>query len=427
MSVFDFFNEIMEEPVFVGRVSGKGVHHDASPLKADGAVYSYLGSKTVVELEQLNRADLFTPNMSCASPYAENSTIDKIGDTEFQSRGEMLRVLAKVDTYELKRNISVYGLGLDENTSLSTFRAIRSCYPSGNQLSKFAYTAGQGTTYEKFNFGDVGFGVFFGCAGPHHHAYKTTKVACCYDTAAIGTPFFRVGNIVDWKEIMKRHPGVKVIYSDVSVGDSEGFTGFASLKPVYEEMVASGYELVYKNHTDFHPVGKILDWKKPRMHNEEIILRVVAGAIDFDFMGPIKKKMLQANFNRTSAMISRNCKFIYKGGSCVGMRISPVSVVGVGVTVKRKGVDRFISLKQSPSVNVRKLFAKKCHDPGYAFGDVAYVPMDLDVELPLVLEDYPVLMADLDIMINNIFFYVRKKLKGKWKFDNEVGWYAVNE
>jgi len=89
---------------------------------------------------------------------------------------------------------------------------------------------------------------------------------------------------------------------------------------------------------------------------------------------------------------------------------------------KKKRVDRFHMLRNFTNINKQRRFEKNCLDPDGVVMRRKTVLIDVDFELPCIMKDYPVCVADPDVLLSNLY---REGLKrcAEVKFDDELGWY----
>jgi len=385
----------------------------------------YLGSKSPTEIQQLNRSDLFTPNLTVESVYYGKSGYSNIGDIYYQTRGEMLRELKVLDTQEFKMNLARYGhgcYGLSPRETLKVCREIRESFPSGNQISKRAFTTGPGTAAYKFDFGLKELGVFFGVDGPEDMAFRGKAIKCCFGENAPGNWFFKRGKLKDWRTLVP--PGIKLIYSNDSTYTEEGMGKESWLYDIYQDIVKSGYKLVYKHHIEVPLFAKVISWKKPRLHNMEVVCYVESGEVGGLSLESFFAGVREVNLRRTEQMLARAYKFEFP----VGCSLDEIPYVdnesmGMGLRVKRKKGDRFADFEQHITISNVSNYIEVCLDKESISIQMRLKPLKMSFEFPVFFQDLPVTHKDARYFFYSARFYT-EKCKKKMEFDKVLGWYA---
>jgi len=417
-----FFDDV--EFVFPSRMPRKQQAIDMSQISS-----FYIGSKSIEEVRQLTRSDLFNPNLTAESDYRGNTGFDFIGDMTYNCRSEMLMDLAVLDKQEYKWNISEFGMSianLEPSKVLSACRQIRNAFPSGNIMSKRYYTQGTGTAAYKFDFGDPvrkRLGIFFGVDSPLSNAYRNKLVKFCVGDVKTPNNFFKKGKIKDWRQFIT--PDVKVIYSNVSKWGDEGMVVDKELHDIHRDIIDSGYELIYKHHLELPLLGSVIDWKKPRPHNMEVILRVVKGpgvGVDLDML---LQETVRVNIERTKTMLSRSYKFRFPDG----FNPDKLGFVhgesrGIGLLVKRKGNDRFAFMNSRFGKADQLRFKALCMDRDAVLLTTRLNLLKVSFEFPVILQDMPVAISNVKLFFFLSVLHFTKKAGRKLSFDEEFGYYV---
>jgi len=316
----------------------------------------YLGSKTPDEIKQLNRSDLLTPNLVAESEFRGKTGQNYIGESPrvyYDSRADMLLELSHLDKQEYKWNLTEYGMTIDDASPqkvLSACREIRNSFPSGNLISKRAFTEGPGTAAHKFDFGLKELGIFFGVDGPHSSAYRGKLVKFCVGQPKIENWFFRRGELADWKMIMP--PDVRLIYSNVNGYGEFGLEKSREIIKIHQDIISEGYTLVYKHHLEQPLIGEVLAWKKPRPHNMEVVLVVRKGPTGGVDLQGLLEKVKRVNLERTRMMLTRTYRFKFPTNVVVGgMAMVYNESSGLGLLVKKKKMETVLRICITPLVN----------------------------------------------------------------------------
>jgi len=231
------------------------------------------------------------------SPNLFNKTFVLPLDKQFEDMADILERGSRVEVRNfISGDLSMlkeYHDGLqDFGTKLREMRRVRNSYPSQNLASKAAYQGGVDSTASKFTFAhlydppDDKLGIFFGNAGSYHHADHLLRLKFCVDTDSVkGYHYYKRGSIFQWRDFLKMPGGlVKVLYSDVAVGDESGMIWSSALNRNYQDII-DGFEgeKVLKLSVLARLKGRIKGVNKVRPHNEEIIVWCDSGPDYMDF------------------------------------------------------------------------------------------------------------------------------------------------
>jgi hypothetical protein len=212
------------------------------------------------DVAELNRSDLFTPVMPAESLLHEKSGLNNICGV-IKERNNVLIELGRSDRAELKRNVSVYGCGIDYSKPdfLAASRAFRRVFPSGDQLSKLA-TSNFLRTADKFFFPETykREGIFFATPGRECNA-------AAVEADVVTTPALTVN-----------HVAKDLIYFDQG-GYDEGIAYSSEEVEWLYQRYREGHDMVVKWDLKKQPPFPVVKYKKMRPHNDEVVLLVLQG------------------------------------------------------------------------------------------------------------------------------------------------------
>jgi hypothetical protein len=354
-------------------------------------VAGFCASLSGEEIRELNRCDLFTPVLPSVSVYHEQSGEATLCGREME-RNDLLVELARVDRRELKRNISVYGCGVNyaRDNFLAASRAFRSVFPSGNQLSKLA-TSSFLRTADKFSFPETRDrpGVFI-C----HPGFESNAAAVNARVVTTGVAFLE-------------DPPEDLIYYDQGGYDDGLKFGKADVEWLaarYED----GYDLVTKWDMKYSPPFPVAGYRKMRPHNDEIVLLVLHGQGETFDLEVHRERQRYFNFLRDEMIIFRDYPLELDK---LQTWHDPKNCMVPPIIRGRKPRHRI----RFDNGSGRKLYDKLCkelgpHPPPMYHMDITVVPPYAFVDLQPHTHD-------------EVNFFLNLLVKGKPEFDELVGWY----
>jgi len=266
--------------------------------------------------------------MDLMDGYIGVSGEDHVGGIEM-SREDVLEVLHACHSREMRINALKYGP--PDPHSLKHCRLWRGVFRGANEASKYIvenmgqYCRGRSTATK---FPDFGPGVFFGVAHAGHQSDEFVgPIRCCYDTKVpIETEYYRHGNIMQWEDLVL--PG-EVIYSDVAVGNDEGFIFTSALAQAYEDMWLAGFDIVIKwdLSRDFFAPDEFVSVRKQLLHNDEIIVAIGPNILGRrtarEAFAYYRKRQVRANEERNTALYLGSLSFTPLAWGGLSLELAP--------------------------------------------------------------------------------------------------------
>lgn len=355
-SNIDFDDFFREEPLALREVFSP--RESKLPTELNDEVLNAANELGVDGINRCNQSDLFNPRVEQVQVL---ECTDDLVDGVYKGRNGVIEYLHSQSVEACRKNINIYGADLEDENLLEVSRKVRDCFPSSNEVSKRAQEleqGGEGTTYEKFDFGLKGPNLQFGTANEHHHTGLIGEPVLCVDTNSVSQGKFIKGSIESWRKYYEAATDgrqLDFVLVDVSSMDAGGFGESKKAVKAIQEMYRDGITVLAKWHLKTPTDMKLIAWKKVRPHNHEVVCMFSRDRGDrtLDFK-TLLERVANSNISRNKSIFSRNCKFRFPLSTHYHVR----RLEAVRPPVKQKPLTRYIFPRENR--HARILFDRFC-------------------------------------------------------------------